>query len=294
MKAKSVHGCVALLSLVMGFGMHGVQAADKSGSYRVDRDIYYSAPDASAHDNQSLDIYWRDARKRRPVIIYVHAGGWAFGDKSEVHAKPGYFVNEDMAFVSMNYRLRWDYKVSHQLEDIVSVVMWVRENADKYGLDPSRIILMGHAAGAHLVSLAGTNEAYLKARGLSLSDLKAVVAIDTESYDIPRLMNELGTFVQKRHHRVIFGEDEDAWIDASPITHVEADNDIPAFALLYLPGDEPSSVQASAFAKKLSDADVEVIMIPGNEKTRETLDKTLGREGDEPTQALITFIHAII
>lgn len=294
MRAKSGRDCVVLLCLVIGLGMHGVQAADKSASYRVDENINYSGPGASVHDNQSLDIYWRNADKRRPVIIYVHGGGWAFGDKSEVQAKPGYFVSEDMAFVSMNYRLRWDYKVSHQLEDIVSVVAWVRENADKYGLDPSRIILMGHAAGAHLVSLIGTNEAYLKARGLSLSDLKAVVAIDTESYDIPRLMNELGTFVQKRHHRVIFGEDENAWIEASPITHVNADNDIPAFALLYLPGDEPSSVQASAFAKKLSDADAEVIMIPGNERTRETLDDALGRQGDEPTQALITFIHAII
>lgn len=294
MRAKSRRGARTLLGLLLVFGSFSVWAETESGAWQVTRDIYYGDPEARDRDYQSLDVYWRDNSKQRPVIIYVHGGGWAFGDKADVQQKPAYFVGQDMALVSMNYRLRWDYKVEHQAEDIASVVDWVRKNARSYGFDPSRIILMGHAAGAHLVSLVGTDETYLKQKGMSLADLKAVVAIDTESYDIPRLMDELGTFVQKRHHRVIFGDDRESWIAKSPITHVEAGKDFPAFAILYLPENELATVQAKAFAKQLSKAGSEIILIPGNEKTRKTIDEELGREGDTPTKALITFIYAKI
>lgn len=294
MKGKSRLDGGTLLGLLLVACSLSAWAESESGAWQVTRDIYYGDPEARDRNYQSLDIYWWDDRKRRPVIIYVHGGGWAFGDKADVQEKPAYFLGQGMALVSMNYRLRWNYKVEHQAEDIASVVDWVRKNAGSYGFDPSRIILMGHAAGAHLVSLVGTDETYLKQKGMSLADLKAVVAIDTESYDIPRLMDELGTFVQKRHHRVIFGDDRESWIAKSPITHVEAGKKFPAFAILYLPENEPSTVQAKAFAKQLSKAGSEIILIPGNEKTRETIDEELGREGDTPTQALITFIHAKI
>ena len=89
----------------------------------------------------------------------------AFGDKNEVNHKPDYFVPNGFAFISMNYRLRWDYELFHQLEDVVSVVSWVHENAGAYGPDASRIVLMGNGAGGHLASLVGTDERHLKGGG---------------------------------------------------------------------------------------------------------------------------------
>ncbi|MBD3645897.1 MAG: alpha/beta hydrolase, partial [Pseudomonadales bacterium] len=123
-------------------------------SYQVASDIYYgNTPKKWDREYQLLDVYFQDKKDRRPVIIYVHGGGWAFGSKADVHNKPDFFVPKGYAFISMNYRLRWDYKVYHQLEDIASVVNWVHENADEYGLDSKRVFLMGNEAGAHLVSL---------------------------------------------------------------------------------------------------------------------------------------------
>ena len=48
------------------------------------------------------------------------------------------------------------------------------------------------------------------------------------------------------------------------------------------------------FAKKLNAAEVEAIMIPGNEKTAQSINKELGDKGDIPTQALMAFIRAKI
>ncbi len=243
---------------------------------------------------QTLDVYWQAKDRKLPVVVYVHGGGWAFGDKSDVNDKPPYFLSQGLAFVSMNYRLRWDASIFDQAEDIVSVILWVKAHAPQYGLDSQRIILMGHAAGAHLVSLVATNPSYLRVANLKLSDISSVVAIDTASYDINRLMRELGSFIERRQHRLIFGDNEEIWRQASPIHHMASRHNIPAFAILYVSQNEGSRLQAMGFAKALTQAGVETIMIPGNEKSPRLIDEELGSEGNMPTQALMAFLRAKI
>ncbi|MDA0791584.1 MAG: alpha/beta hydrolase [Proteobacteria bacterium] len=252
----------------------------------VRTDIAYGS-DAS----QKLDVYYLTGKKKLPVIIYVHGGGWAFGDKADVGNKPQFFARQNIAFVSMDYRLRWDYDVLDQTEDIVSVIGWVHQNATQYGLDANKIILMGYAAGAHLVSLVGTNSSFLRAANRSLDELTAVIAVDTASYDIVRLMVELGSFIERRQHRLVFGNDEEVWRQASPITHVQKGKAIPAFALMYLADQEGSTLQAKGFAKALAGAGIETIIIPVNDGR---VDERLGTKGDAPTQALLTFLRAKI
>jgi arylformamidase len=282
---------IQLLILISLFLASGSLAAAEAGLSVVTRDIPYVDQPSS---NQTLDVYYRTGATNLPVIVYVHGGGWAFGSKDDVHKKPAYFLNQDVAFISMDYRLRWDYEIYDQAEDVVSVINWVHENAETYGLDKSKIVLMGHAAGAHLVSLVATNASFTKAGGRSLSDITAVVAIDTGSYDIIRLMVELGSFIKRRQHRLVFGSSEQVWREASPINHVAKGKDIPSFALLFVPGDEESTLQARGFAKALSQADVETIMIPGNDKRSVEIDENLGVKDSPTTQALMTFLRAKI
>ncbi len=272
-----------------------VLAAEESGTAtRTDLNVYYAGDSSPSPDRelQSLDIYWQESEKPLPVIVYVHGGGWAFGDKADVNGKPDYFLSQGIAFISMNYRLRWDHTVFDQMEDIVSVIGWIRKNADRYNLDAGRIILMGHAAGAHLVSLVATNEDFLKAAGLSLADINSIVAIDTASFDINRLMTELGSFIERRQHRLIFGDDENVWREASPIFHVDDSKSIPAFAILYQAADEQTRLQAMGFSRKLNEANVGTIIIPVNDKSVRSIDAMIGAEGNVPTQALMAFIRA--
>lgn len=254
--------------------------------------FYGTDPTRVDYELQTLDVYWQDNKRKRPAIIYLHGGGWAFGDKSEINNKADFFVAQGFAFISMNYRLRWDYQLFDQLQDVVDAILWVRDNANSYGIDNSRIVLMGNGAGAHLASLVATDARHLKRQGLALKDIRAVVAIDSLSYDIPRVHKELGTFVQRRQHRLVFGENANVQMEASPIHHVKVEKNIPSFALLYVPDDEASTVQAQAFAKRLIDAKVNTIMIPGNTKTKQSIDVELGSPGDLSTGALMAFLRA--
>ncbi len=266
----------------------GAGAAAQTGS-----DIFYGADTNSPErELQTLDIYYQGQSQKQPVIVYIHGGGWAFGDKSEVNHKPDYFVSKGFAFISMNYRLRWDYKLYDQLEDVASVVDWVHKNSATYGLDASRIVLMGHGAGGHLASLVGTDERHLKGAGYGLANIRAVVSINSVSYDIPRVHRELGSFVERRQHRLVFGEDEAVQKQVSPIHHVREEGKYPAFALLFVPDQEGSRLQTEGFARALSNASSSVIMIPGNTKTKRSINVELGAEGDTPTVALLAFLRA--
>lgn len=293
-----------LLSLVMlVMASHAVAAtADDAGSVaapavRSQLNVFYGS-DASQpdHELQTLDVYWsRSPAKRlekRPVIIYLHGGGWAFGDKSDINGKADHFVPNGFGFVSINYRLRWDYQLFDQLEDVVAAILWVRKNATTYGFDDSRVVLMGHGAGGHLASLIGTDGRHLKGQGLSLKDIRAVVAIDSLSFDIPRVLKELGSFVQRRQHRLVFGEEITVQNEASPIHHVRPGKYIPGFALLYAPDNEGSTLQAQAFAKALNDAEINAVMISGNSESNFSINVEIGSAGDVPTGALMAFLRA--
>jgi acetyl esterase/lipase len=135
---------------------------------------------------------------RKPVMIWVHGGGWRSGDKTnQMDYKIPYFINENWIFVSVNYRLspydipdlpedlnpnRIKYPVHSQ--DVAAAVAWVHNNIEKYGGNPNQISLMGHSAGANIVSTIGTNETFLKEHGLNLSVLQHIISLDTAAYDI--------------------------------------------------------------------------------------------------------------
>ena len=163
-----------------------------------------------------LDIYAPDDAKGLPVVLYVHGGGWSRGDKKAVHSKALLFTNEDYLFISTNYRLSPSVKHPVHVSDIAAVIAWVHRNIGGYGGDPERIGIMGHSAGAHLVSLVATDERRLAAHGLKLNVIKAVIPIDG-GY-------EIAEFVETDPPRwsPVFTSDPKAQKDASPLYHVEA------------------------------------------------------------------------
>src|ERR1044072_8255503 len=68
----------------------------------IKRNIPYVNP---GHERQVLDIYAPPNAKDFPVVFWIHGGGWAAGDKSDVKLKPQWFMDHGFVFVSTNYRL---------------------------------------------------------------------------------------------------------------------------------------------------------------------------------------------
>lgn len=158
---------------------------------------------------QKLD-FWPAARGVQPaaLILFVHGGGWQRGDKNNATGmqKVDHLTHQGYAFVSINYRLVPAATVEQQAADVSAAIAWVKGNAGRLGIDPSRIVLMGHSAGAHLVALVGTDPRYMAAAELSLADLRGVVALDGACYDVARQIADGGRFMRDTYVAAFGGE----------------------------------------------------------------------------------------
>ena len=114
------------------------------------RDLPYG-PDP-AH---RLDLYLPAAGSGpAPVIVFLHGGGWAHGDKSPCPAAA--LTEFGFAVASVNYRLSPAAPFPAQLDDARAAVRWLRAHAAEHGLDGNRVGVWGISAGGHLAALLGT------------------------------------------------------------------------------------------------------------------------------------------
>ncbi len=138
---------------------------------------------------QRLDFYAaQGATGPAPLVIFVHGGGWKRGSKDVAASRyaPSHYTGLGYAYAAINYRLVPDATVEQQGEDVAAAIKALLGRASQLGIDRSRVVLMGHSAGAHLVALVGTDERYLKSAGLSFADIRGVIPNDGAAYDVPR------------------------------------------------------------------------------------------------------------
>jgi para-nitrobenzyl esterase len=132
----------------------------------VTRDIVYgNAPDLQGNPvDLKLDLYRPvgDTVNRRPVVIWVHGGGFTTGDKSSGATQATFFARHGYVAASINYRLLSPTGCGGQANptpecvqaalaaqhDAQAAVRWFRANASTYGIDTSRIAIGGSSAGA--------------------------------------------------------------------------------------------------------------------------------------------------
>lgn len=108
----------------------------------------------------SLDLHRPADDGAVPVIVELHGGGWRMGSRgvftplvSEAHSF-GRIVAAGFAVVAVDYRLSAEAQFPAQVDDVIAALDWVVANADRHGLDASRVVLWGGSAGGTLAALA--------------------------------------------------------------------------------------------------------------------------------------------
>ncbi len=212
----------------------------------------------------SYDVYYNsETTTPRPVVIWVHGGGWAIGDKAkQFDDKRNYFEALGYVLFSINYRLspvdsnglpndllnseRIKFPIHPQ--DVASAINHIYTHVQQYGGDKNKIVILGHSAGAHLSTLVAIEPQFLAVYGLNPKDIfKGVANFDTESYNITQhladygitpdndqatveINNYLDDDPSTPYHKTVitylnaFGKNPDNWSNASPINHLNHTN----------------------------------------------------------------------
>jgi len=92
-----------------------------------------------------------------PAIVGIHGGGWRVGTRKNFGRYAKYLAERGYVAVSIEYRLSGEAPFPAHIYDCKAAVRWLRANAEKYGIDPTRIGATGHSAGGHLAALLATS-----------------------------------------------------------------------------------------------------------------------------------------
>lgn len=89
------------------------------------------------------------------AIIYVHGGAWVYGDKDNTQ-RPTFrhAVAQGYLVMDVAYTLWPESNIPDMVKEVKTAVLWLKEHASRYHIDPDRITLVGASAGAHLALLA--------------------------------------------------------------------------------------------------------------------------------------------
>jgi acetyl esterase/lipase len=295
-------------------------AAKKAHAVRATYDVRYYP----GRDRQLLDVFAPRDVKNAPVVLFVHGGTWMFGDKNfrGLYRGVGTFLARNgVVAVLINYRLSPAVKHPEHVKDVARAFAWTRRNIRSYGGDPDRIVLCGHSAGGHLVSLLATDKTYLSDPALKLKDADRRAIRGVVSYSGVYRIPGPAEFKQMAGHildglaarsgksksaavlipalrwatptlnpfAIIFGKDRAAQVRAAPLTYVR--KGLPPFLLLNAEREVPGLADmtrdfAAALRKKGNAVQVKTIDGTAHRSILFNLDEAEGGSG----KALLDFV----
>lgn len=159
---------------VIGAGSFGPASLQSIGGFVS---WIYPQQDVQSEDCLTLNVWSPQREGLRPVIVWLHGGGFRTGATRMPLMNGQALARQDAVVVTVNYRLGALGLLSHpdfadagqsnsanwQLQDMAAALRWVRDNIGAFGGDPRNICVVGQSGGAMHTALLAQNPAY---RGL--------------------------------------------------------------------------------------------------------------------------------
>ena len=143
-------------NLPPGFKHFYILPAKSIAKMNVYEDIVY----ATESQSQRLDIYLPKGVKNPPLMVWIHGGGFVFGDENAMKFDESaklleVFIKNGIAVASVNYRLATEALYPAAAQDSKMAIRFLRANASKYGYNPKKFATGGDSAGSYLALAAG-------------------------------------------------------------------------------------------------------------------------------------------
>ena len=99
-----------------------------------------------------------DPKVKKPAIVFFFGGAWTGGSPVQFERQARHFAGRGMIAITPDYRVksRQGVQVVECVKDAKAAIAWVRENAQRLGIDPEKIAASGGSAGGHLAASTGT------------------------------------------------------------------------------------------------------------------------------------------
>jgi para-nitrobenzyl esterase len=156
-RSSMVYGPVAPL-------LDPITFVQDEGEFIFHHDFGYTSEDC-----MRLNIWTKgiDNSKKRPVMFWIHGGGFTAGSSQELPSYDGENLakNGDVVVVSINHRLnilgfldlsaygeKYKHSANASILDIKAALEWVRDNITNFGGDPNNVTIFGQSGGGAKVN----------------------------------------------------------------------------------------------------------------------------------------------
>ncbi|RZJ67635.1 MAG: alpha/beta hydrolase [Flavobacterium sp.] len=179
------------------------------------RDISYLPSDLKTQKKEpKLNIFlpYDKQTKKLSVVIFVHGGNWNSGDKDTYVLMGRNFAKKGIIAIIPDYTLSPDADYDQMTRQVAAAIIWTRDNAFRYEIDPKQIYVSGHSAGGHLAALAVMNPKY----GIPDGTVAGLILNDAAGLDMKQHL-EFDPPTDSHDYLATWGNDPEKWHDASPI-----------------------------------------------------------------------------
>lgn len=191
--------------------------------------IVYSQP--TAERSLHINLYRPDDDKKYPALLMIHGGGWSSGDLSQEIPMAQQIASQGYVTVPVEYRLSPEALYPAAVHDLKTALRWMRANAERYGIDTTRIAVSGCSAGGQLATLVGVTNGQSSYEGVNReyanhsSEVQAVINIDgisdfttKESLDgVVEAITKNKVSASVKWLGGTYDEKKELWMEASPV-----------------------------------------------------------------------------
>lgn len=161
--------------------------------YKTENNISYypekiSKADAYISSQCKLNFYYPTNVKNFSTVIWFHGGGLTGGNNE----LPKELLNENIAVVSVEYRLAPKVKAPAYIEDAAAATAWVFENIEKYGGNRNLIFQSGHSAGGYLAMMITLDKKYLQKHKIDADQIAGLIPFSGQAITHFQIRKEKG------------------------------------------------------------------------------------------------------
>ncbi|MGE3313562.1 MAG: alpha/beta hydrolase fold domain-containing protein [Planctomycetaceae bacterium] len=100
------------------------------------------------HARNILDFWKAEGEGPRPLLVYIHGGGWVAGDKKQDEGSVKPFLDRGISVAAINYRLTATDPLPAPVHDAARAIQFLRSKGDEWKIRKDRIAVTGGSAGA--------------------------------------------------------------------------------------------------------------------------------------------------
>lgn len=149
--------------------IYGANCPQRLHDWVQEQSFLYQWTDGwQSEDMLKLNVWTSSLSGSRPVMVYLHGGGFSFGSAYELASQDGaqQARHHDVVSVTVNHRLNvlgfldlsefggpaYAESANVGMSDLVAALEWVRDNIAHFGGDPGRVMIYGQSGGGSKVT----------------------------------------------------------------------------------------------------------------------------------------------